>query len=246
MPRRRVVRSLAALGLLALLALPGTAQAQLCGSGAPALYTVNGSNLTNTYGRTGCYWVPASNNAALQPQLYPSQQQPTTSSLAGFGNAGPAGWYLYPPGLGPSQAGPLAPSGYSAGGASVVPGSGYPTVAGAPISPWQYPSFVWSGASNLRVGLPPYWPSLAEPVEGGPLAPAATVPALGALPAPTAPTLGSLVAPAASSAPATTTGTLSAPSNPGPSTAPPIPGRGGGNYIGDDPDQRGTVTVVRP
>jgi hypothetical protein len=229
------VRSLAALGLLALVALPGTAQAQLCGFGAPALYTVNGSNLTNTYGPTGCYWVPASNNAPLQPQLYPSQQQPTTSSLGGFGNAGPAGWYLYPPGLGPSQTGRFAPSGYSAGGASVVPGSGYPTLGGAPISPWQYPSFLWAGASNVRVGLPPYWPSLAEPVGGGPLAQAAGVPALGAL-----------VAPTVSSAPATTTGTASAASAAGLSTAPPIPGRGGGNYIGDDPDQRGTITIVRP
>src|SRR3954453_19088770 len=190
MRRRLAVRSLAALGLLPLLALPGTAHGQLCGSGAPLWYSVGGSSPTNTYGPTGCYWVPASNNAPLQPQLYPSQQQPTTSSLIGPGNAGTAGWYLYPPGLGPSQAGPFAPSGYSAGGASVVPGSGYPTVAGAPISPWQYPSFLWSGASNLRAGLPPYWPSLAGPTGEGSFAPAVAVPALGALMTPSARRLG--------------------------------------------------------
>jgi len=240
------VRSLAALGLLALLVLPGTAQAQLCGSGAPLWYSVNGSYPTSTYGPTGCYWVPASNNAPLQPQLYPSQQQPTTSSLVGPGNAGAAGWYLYPPGLGPSLAGPAAPSGYSAGGASVVPGSGYPTVAGAPISPWQYPSFLWPGASNQRVGLPPYWPSLAGPVGEGSSAPAVAIPALGALVAPAEPSLGSLVGPSVGSAAATATAAASAAGGTAPSTAPPVPGRGGGNYMGDDPAQRGTITIVRP
>jgi hypothetical protein len=237
------VRSLAALGLLALLVLPGTAQAQLCGSGAPLLYAVPGSTLTNTYGPTGCYWVPGSNNAALQPQLYPSQQQPTTSSLAGAGNAGPAGWFLYPPGLGPSLAGPLAPSGYSAGGASVVPGNVYPTVAGAPINPWQYPSFLWSGASAARIGQFPYWPAGGEPI--GEVSPALVAPpALGALMG--SPLSGAAAPTGIPSGPATATGVSSAAVGAAPSTAPPVPGRGGGNYIGDDPAQRGTITIVRP
>ena len=119
-------------------------------------------------------------------------------------------------------------------------------MAGAPISPWQYPSFLWSGASNLRVGLPPYWPSLPGPVGEGPIAPAAAVPALGALVAPAEPSLGSLVAPSVGSGAATVTAAASGASGAAPSTAPPVPGRGGGNYIGDDPAQRGTVTVVRP
>ena len=57
--------------------------------------------------------------------------------------------------------------------------------------------------------------------------------------------LGSLTGPfpngggaLASTSTATITGT--------PSSAPPVPGRGGGNYIGDDPSQRDTITIVRP
>jgi hypothetical protein len=226
------MRWLLALSVLALLGLPATAESQICGAGAPYWYTPTGWYATGAYGPTGCYWVPASNNAALQPQLYPSQQQPTTTSLAGAGNAGVAGWYLYPPGLGPSQAGPFAPSGYAAGGASVAPGTVYPAVAGAPISPWQYPAYAWTTAYDpiLRQGA--FVPSGSDAV-AGPATAAGYVP-LGSL---TGPLLNG-GGPPATTGTATVTGT--------PSSAPPVPGRGGGNYIGDDPSQRDTITIVRP
>src|SRR5688572_5419108 len=117
-----MIRWSAAFALLLLLGLPAAAEAQLCGAGAPYFYTPGAWLPTGSYG-SGCYWLSASTNGALQPQLYPSQQQPTTTSLAGVGNAGTAGWYLYPPGLGPSIGAPFGPSGYAAGGASVAPGT---------------------------------------------------------------------------------------------------------------------------
>ncbi len=228
------MRRLLVVGLLALLALPTAAEAQICGAGAPYWYTPTGWYPTGAYGPTGCYWVPASNNGALQPQLYPSQQQPTTTSLAGAGNAGAAGWYLYPPGLGPSLAGPFAPSGYAAGGASVAPGTAYPAVAGASISPWQYPAYAWTTAYDpiLRQGA--FAPTGTETI-AGPIAPPGYV-SLGSLTTP--PLSGGGVAVATTDSTATVTNASS--------SAPPVPGRGGGNYIGDDPSQRDTITIVRP
>jgi hypothetical protein len=220
------MRWLVAAALIVLLSLPTAAQAQVCGSGAPYWYIAAGWFPTGAYGSTGCYWLPASSNAPLQPQLYPSQQQPTTTSLAGVGNAGAAGWYLYPPGLGPSLAGPASPSGYASGGSSVVPGSLYPTVAGAPISPWQYPSFVQNELWGAWLRYAPYPTAV---VDGGSPGPA---PALGAL-------AGSGVAPPAPAASRSS-------SDAAVPDGPPIPGRGGGNYVGDDPTQRGTITIVRP
>ncbi len=225
------MRWLIALALLGLLGLPATASAQICGGGMPYWYAPTGWYATGTYGPNGCYWVPASNNGALQPQLYPSQQQPTTTSLAGAGNAGAAGWYLYPPGLGPSQGLPFGPSGYSAGGASVAPGNVYPTVAGAPISPWQYPAYAWATTYDPILRQWSFAPPAAAP-DPGPVAPSG-YPALGAL-------TGPPVSPAPAATTSNATSSAAAPSEP------PIPGRGGGNYIGDDPSQSSTITIVRP
>ena len=120
------MRSLAALGLLAFIAFAG-------GRSGSALRVRRARVVFGEWLESdehlrphGCYWVPASNNAPLQPQLYPSQQQPTTSSLIGPGNTRWLGLVSLPARARAQSAGPAAPSGYSPGGASVVPGQRLP------------------------------------------------------------------------------------------------------------------------
>jgi hypothetical protein len=98
---------------------------------------------------------------------------------------------------------------YGAGGASVAPGEYYPRVAGQRINPGQLGSFYYSQGE-----YPPFVPVLNIPLygDGGYGAPW-SYPASQGLP------------------PADVVQTDVAA---GPYSPPPAPGRGGGNYIGDD------------
>jgi hypothetical protein len=90
--------------------------------------------------------------AAQCYNCYSSSWQPTTTTMM---NA--AGTFV--PRLGSPYFGPSTGT-YGAGGSSLAPGRAVPTVAGSPISSWQYGEFLNTGSSNLRLGYGGYpWPA---------------------------------------------------------------------------------------
>jgi hypothetical protein len=97
--------------------------------------------------------------AAQCYNCYSSSWQPNTTTMM---NA--AGTFV--PRLGSPYFGPSAGT-YGAGGSSLAPGRAVPTVAGSPISSWQYGEFLNTGSSNLRLGYGGYsWPAGSYPYGG--------------------------------------------------------------------------------
>ena len=239
------MRWLAALGLLALIALPGTAQAQLCGFGAPALYSVNGSNLTNTYGPTGCYWVPASNNASLSPSSILRSNNRRLRAWAASAIPAPRAGIFTRPGLGPVRPAPSLPAATARAAPASSPAAATPPWPGRRSAPGSTPASSGPAPATCASACPPTGRALSSRWAR------VRWPRRRACPRSARSwrrphRRSGHSGPPVNSAPSTTTGSVSTAGTAGPSTGPPVPGRGGGNYIGDDPDQRGTVTIVRP